>query len=96
MTVTTLLGPTVHDMPVEPDEGETERQAALRRLLKVRDDLDNGRSVALTNPAIIYPPDRIILLAVDFRNPDAKAEEIAAFMQSLGNRQTEKPAADDS
>lgn len=71
LTVTHLVGKTVHDMPVQSHlrEGESSRDAALRLLRKVRDDLDARKTVTLTHPPAMYAPDRIYMVEIDYRDP---------------------------
>ena len=84
VTVTHLAGKQVHNVPVRPAEGETLTKTVLSKIDAIRQKLDEGKSLVLTHPPTMYPPKRILLLAFDLTNPNAKSQEIAVVMAELG------------
>ncbi len=89
VAVQTILGENVHHVRVEPHDGLSASQVAARMFLEVRAALDEGRSVLLSHPVCLYPPDKIFMLGFDFTNPQANAKEIANFWKRIGDPEGE-------
>ena len=85
VTVTTLTAKTVHVMDIVPEKWavKTAGQAAMKMLEELRGGLDRRQSVMLRKPAIMYPPDRILLLEFDFMKAGATPDDLETFMEHV-------------
>lgn len=93
MTVVTISAKQDHDITLRATELESAVEEAMEYIGKLQRLLDDRKSVRLPHPEMLYPPERILSVAFEFRPPGMRIVEIADFMERMASRQIDRPIA---